>query len=137
MSGKAFLDTNILVYAFSNDAAKAPVAEAILSAGGVISVQVFNEFANVCLKKLKLDWKEIEERLGIVRVLAGEVVPLTVDLHEKAVILARDHKLAFYDALILASAHCLGCSRLLTEDLHHGLVLNNLRVENPFLQMGG
>jgi predicted nucleic acid-binding protein len=137
MSGKAFLDTNILIYAFSNDPAKGPLAEAILAAGGFISVQVLNEFANVCIKKLKLDWQEIEDRLNIVRVLIDEVVPLTVDVHEKAVTLARDHKWAFYDALILATASSLGCSRLLTEDFHNGFLLNDLRVENPFLETGG
>jgi predicted nucleic acid-binding protein len=51
-------------------------------------VQVLNEFVNVCRKKLQLDWKEIEERLEIVRALVGEVVPVSIDVHEKAVGLA-------------------------------------------------
>ncbi len=135
MSGKIFLDTNILIYAFSSDRDKGSLAETILYAGGSISVQVLNEFVNVCLKKLRLDWKEIEERLGVLRVLISEAAPLTVDVHQKAVVISRDHKLSFYDALILASALSLGCSRILTEDLHDGFVLNNLRVENPFLKM--
>ena len=63
MSANNFLDTNVLIYAFSDDPAKAERAAEVLAAGGTISVQVLNEFVNVCRKKLRLDWKEIEERL--------------------------------------------------------------------------
>jgi predicted nucleic acid-binding protein len=41
-----FFDTNILVYLASADSTKADRAEAAIAAGGAISVQVLNEFAN-------------------------------------------------------------------------------------------
>ncbi len=132
MSANAFLDTNILIYAFSDDPAKAERAAEALAAGGNISVQVLNEFVNVCRKKLKLDWKEIEERLAVVRALVNEVVPVGVDMHEKAVELARDHGFSFYDALIVAAAIALNCTELLTEDMHDGRVVANLTIRNPF-----
>jgi predicted nucleic acid-binding protein len=88
MSTNSFLDTNVLIYAFSDDPAKAERVADVFAAGGSISVQVLNEFVNVCRKKLQLDWKEIEERLEIVRALVGEVVPVSIDVHEKAVGLA-------------------------------------------------
>ncbi len=76
MSAKRFLDTNILIYAFSEDQAKAAAAEAILAAGGSISVQVLNEFTDVCRRKLKLGWSEIEQRLAVIKTLASEVAPV-------------------------------------------------------------
>jgi predicted nucleic acid-binding protein len=47
MNGKPFLDTNIIVYAFSSNDPRNARAEALLEAGGVINVQVLNEFVNV------------------------------------------------------------------------------------------
>jgi len=129
---KRFIDTNILIYAFSDDKAKAAAAEAILAVGGCISVQVLNEFTEVCRGKLKLDWAEIEERLATVRVLLTEVAPVSIAVHEKAVELARDHKISFYDALIAAAALLWGCTRLVTEDMQHGGNLGGLLIENPF-----
>jgi predicted nucleic acid-binding protein len=53
MSGKTcFLDSNILIYLFSADAAKADRAERLIRHGGVISVQVLNECASVLRRKL-------------------------------------------------------------------------------------
>ena len=132
MSAKRFLDTNILIYAFSNDGAKAHRAENILAEGGCISIQVLNEFVNVCRKKLKLDWKEIEDRLAVVRALIGEVAPVGIDTHEKAVALARDQGFSFYDALIVSAAMALNCTDLLTEDMQDGCIVMNLTIRNPF-----
>ena len=44
---KAFFDTNVLLYLLSEDAAMADRAEEIIAIGGVISVQILNEFASV------------------------------------------------------------------------------------------
>ena len=131
-SSNSFLDTNVLIYTFSDDPAKAERAAEALAAGGSISVQVLNEFVNVCRKKLKLDWKEIEERLAVVRTLVNEVVPVTIDVHEKAVELAQDYGFSFYDALIVAAAIELNCTELLTEDMQDGRVGANLTIRNPF-----
>jgi predicted nucleic acid-binding protein len=132
MSAKRFLDTNVLIYAFAEGDAKADVAEAALADGGTISVQVLNEFAHVCSRKLKLSWAEIEERLSVVKMLMEEVTPITLPLHEKAVALAHTHKFSIYDALIIAAAHSSGCTVLLSEDLQNGRIIEGLKIENPF-----
>ena len=68
MSGtEAFLDTNVLLYLLSADAAKADCAEALVAAGGVIRVQVLNEFASVASRKLGMSWAEIREVLETIR----------------------------------------------------------------------
>jgi predicted nucleic acid-binding protein len=50
----SFFDSNVVLYLLSGDAAKADRAEALLEAGGVISVQVLNEVTSVCRRKLKM-----------------------------------------------------------------------------------
>ncbi|MDD5276268.1 MAG: hypothetical protein PHR16_09320 [Methylovulum sp.] len=44
-NAKVFFGTNVLLYLLSADNRKADKAEALVAAGGVISVQVLNEFA--------------------------------------------------------------------------------------------
>ena len=56
---ESFFDTNILFYLLSNDAEKADRAERLLASGGVVSVQVLNEFASVASRKLAMTISEI------------------------------------------------------------------------------
>ncbi|HEX5326106.1 MAG TPA: hypothetical protein VFW75_05525 [Acetobacteraceae bacterium] len=46
-TSRPFLDTNVLVYAVLQDDPRAAVAAGLLQDGGIVSVQVFNEFADV------------------------------------------------------------------------------------------
>ncbi len=95
-------------------------------------MQVLNEFANVMRRKLKWDWKQVEASLAVIAELLGEARPLTVNLRAKAVGLARDSKLSFYDALIVAAAMEAGCEALCSEDLPHGQQFSRVTVVNPF-----
>ena len=63
MNPKPFLDTNILIYAFASNDPRSDRAEALLVAGGVISIQVLNEFVNVSRRKLAREWSEIDGAL--------------------------------------------------------------------------
>lgn len=128
---RPFIDSNVILYLLSGDAAKADRAQAILAAGAVVSVQVLNEVASVCLRKLKMPWQEIDALLLAVKA-ACEVQPLTVASHEKAVALAKRFQLSFYDAHIVASALIAGAKLLLTEDMHAGLLIEELVLQNPF-----
>jgi predicted nucleic acid-binding protein len=65
MNAKPFLDTNILVYAFASNDPRSKLAEDLLAAGGVISIQVLNEFVNVSRRKLAREWVEIEDALSV------------------------------------------------------------------------
>jgi predicted nucleic acid-binding protein len=71
MSGaeRCFFDTNVLVYLVSADLAKTGRAEAILAKGGVVSVQVLNEFASVASRKRKLLLPEIRDFLSTIRAI--------------------------------------------------------------------
>ena len=129
---RPFIDSNIVLYLLSGDAAKADRAEAVLQAGGVISVQVLNEVASVCLRKLKMPWEEVDALLLAVKA-ACDVQPLTIESHEKAVELAKRFKLSLFDANIVASALISGAQLLLSEDMHSGLLIDGLLIQNPFI----
>lgn len=127
----AFFDTNILVYA-QQPGAKGDQARALLAGGGQISVQVLNEFAAVCSRKLGRDWTAIAEAIADALVLLDPPLPVTLALHEAARALARDHRISFYDSLILAAAIEAGCDTLWSEDLQDGRVIGGLTIRNPF-----
>jgi predicted nucleic acid-binding protein len=95
--------------------------------GGVI-----NEFTNVTRRKLRWDWGQIEASLAVIEELLGVARPLTAGLHAKAVVLSRDSKLAFYDALIVAAAMDAGCELLCSDDLQDGQQFGAVTVVNPF-----
>lgn len=128
-----FFDTNVLVSTVSADVARARRAEALLRDGGCVSVQVLNELVSVLRKKLRFDWLEVETVLAVVHAHC-EVISLDLLLHQEALLLARLHQLAWYDALIVAAAQRVGASVLYSEDMQHGRVFDGgLRVVNPFL----
>lgn len=131
MTAERFLDTNVIVYAFAGEGHKADRAETLLADGGVVSVQVLNELANVALRKLALTHAELDEVLAIVRALC-KVVPVTVDTHVRAVALAKRHRLGIFDACIVAAAEGSGCSTLWSEDLQHGARIGSVTIRNPF-----
>ena len=128
----AFLDTNLLIYAQGVDAKGETARQAIL-AGGVISVQVVNEFAAVLRRKFGLEWDAIAEAVADLRTALDPVRPITIDTHEGATALARSHGFGFYDSLIVASALEAGCDTLLTEDLQAGRRIGGLTIVNPFI----
>ena len=126
-----FIDSNIILYLLSGDVAKADRAQALLEAGGVISVQVLNEVTSVCLRKLKMPWHEVDALLLAVKA-ACDVLPLTVTSHEKAIEVAKRFQLSFYDANIVATALISGAQVLLSEDMHSGMQIEGLAIQNPF-----
>jgi predicted nucleic acid-binding protein len=127
----AFFDTNILVYA-QQAGGKADRARTLLAGGGKLSVQVLNEFTAVSRRKQGKEWRDIGEAISDVLALVDPPLPLTLDLHATARALAEDHRLSFYDALIVASAIEAGCSVLYSEDMQHGHIIGGLAIVNPF-----
>jgi predicted nucleic acid-binding protein len=133
-NARVFLDSNIVVYLLSADLAKANVAEVLLRSKPVISVQVLNEVAKVCARKLKMGWGEIDEFLAMVRVFC-RVAPLTVETHDKARQLAERYQLSLYDACIVASALAADSEILYTEDMQTAMSIDDrLTLINPFVQ---
>jgi len=131
MAGE-FLDSNVLVYAFTDDA-RAATAQALLDRGCTISVQGLNEFANVARRKLGKSWREIRDDLAAIRTVCPTVIPIDVDTHETALRLAERHGFAMFDALMIAAALQAGSTTLWSEDMQDGMQIDGkLRIANPF-----
>ena len=132
MSAERFVDTNVVLYLLSHDAAKAERAEELLAQGLVVSVQVFNEFTSVARRKLDMSWSDIGDFLELLRALC-RVEPITIATHDLGRQLAERYQLSVYDAMIAASALLAGCEILYSEDMHAGLRIDDrLTVLNPF-----
>jgi predicted nucleic acid-binding protein len=130
--GKPFFDTNILLYLLSDDDAKADKAEELLGAGGVVSVQVLNEFASVAIRKLSMSIADVREVLDTVRAVC-RVDPITVEIHDRGLDVVERYRFSLYDAMIVASALIGECRALYSEDLqHHQRIDDKLTIINPF-----
>ncbi len=134
MSDKAFLDTNVFVYAIIQDDPRSDHAEELIAQGGTVSVQVLSEFAAVARRKTKMPWIEIRRALDAIKVLCPDPLPITPDTHSEAFAIAERYGYEIYDALIVASALEARCSILYSEDLQDRQVIENrLTIRNPFL----
>ena len=132
MSAKAFFDTNVLIYAFAQNDPRSETAEAFLAAGGLVSVQVLNEFVAVAVRKLGMPWGDVLEALAAIRTLCPSPMSLTVDTHESALRIAQQFGYRIYDSLVVAAALEAGCDTLYSEDMQHGQVIEALTIRNPF-----
>jgi predicted nucleic acid-binding protein len=138
MPDSVFFDTNVLVYFIVDDAARTPRADELLASGGIISVQILNEFVSVARGKLKMPWQEVDEAMASIRRLCPDPLPLTIDTHEGALRIAQRYGFRFFDALVAASALEAGCTTLYSEDLQDGqIVEGRLAIRNPFRIVGG
>jgi predicted nucleic acid-binding protein len=137
MTGKHFLDTNFLVYCFSEDEPEKQqtcltlLEQAKGTANLVLSTQVLNEFAAVMLGKFKQPFVQVK---AIISDLAFfEVVSVDADLIQKAIDIHALHQISFWDSLIISAAKSAYCHTILTEDLQHDAVIASIQIQNPFL----
>jgi predicted nucleic acid-binding protein len=138
MRASPFLDTNVLIYSIATSDARSEIAEALLASGGVVSVQVFNEFAATARRKLGMSWDDITDALDAIRVLCPSPKALSIETHDAAVKIARIHGFHLDDALVVASALAADCETLYTEDLQDGQVIEErLTIRNPFKALAG
>ncbi|HLZ99587.1 MAG TPA: PIN domain-containing protein [Steroidobacteraceae bacterium] len=133
MSGAdTFFDTSVLLYLLSDDTDKADRIETLLSARGIVGVQVLNEFAVVALRTLKMPLNEVREILDTIRAVCA-VEPLTIETHDRGLAVCERYRFSLYDSMLVAAALISGATILFSEDLQHGQVIDNqLRVTNPF-----
>jgi len=128
----AFLDSNVLIYAFTTDERAAAALE-LLHGRPTISVQGLNEFANVARRKLGMDWQELREAIAALRVFCPTIVPIDLATHDEALRIAERYGYAMFDALVVASALQANSDTLWSEDMQHSMVIDGrLRIANPF-----
>ncbi len=131
MTAKFFLDTNIVVYLLSGDSEKSNKAEQLVMAYPIISTQVANEFANVCLKKMKFTKEETQ---ALVKSLlnACQTISVSVETIHKAMQLSNRYALSYWDSLIVAAAVLSDATLLYSEDMQQGLEIETITIVNPF-----
>jgi len=128
----AFFDSNILLYSIYEGEARRERAKEIILAGGTISVQCLIEFVLVTRRKLGMPWASIVEARDTLISLC-RVVPVTIEIHLLGVGIAERYKVGIYDGMILAAAIRSRCDVLYSEDMHHGLVVDDrLKIINPY-----
>jgi predicted nucleic acid-binding protein len=132
MPDKAFFDTNILVYAFSDRDPRQDVALDLLLGGGSVGVQTLNEFVNVITGKLKMPWPDAMVRLETIQKLCQPAIPLTLSVHRRGLDIAQARGYHLYDSLMLAAALEASCTIFYSEDMHDGQAIESLTIRNPF-----
>ena len=134
MSDRAFIDTNVLVYAVGDEEPKRQRAEALLLSleQVVVSAQVLSEFVNVSLREQLLERAALEAVVdGYLR--AYEVMPVEGETIARAFGVLDRYGYAWWDSAMLASALVARCTVVYTEDLQDGqLIEGRLRIVNPF-----
>jgi len=135
MSDAAFLDTNILVYAFGSDDPRKEIAEELIIQGGMVSVQTLNEFTSVARQKARASWPQILYCLRIVEKLCPPPRPLTADAHRVGLTIAQATGYHIYDSMMLATAIEASCKIFYSEDLHHDQTIEGLTIRNPFKRL--
>ena len=132
MADEIFFDTNILLYTLEPRDPRYEKAVRLVDDGGVISVQVLNEFVNSAWKKFRFPYiKSAEFLLAFKETL--RVVSLTPAIHERALEIALTNGIGIYDANIIAAAELSDCDVLYTEDLNNGQRIGRVTICNPFV----
>ncbi len=135
---KTFFDTNVLVYAFDVDApAKRKKAAQLLSeraaAGEVlISTQVLQEFYVAVTRKLAQPLAEEAALVATRELTAFPIINVDANLVLAAIRSSREHRISFWDALIVEAARSGGASVLYSEDFNDGQRFDGAMVKNPF-----
>jgi len=131
-----FLDTNVIVYAATAQAAapaKWEAAVAIMQREEfALSAQVMAEFVNVVRRRVAPPLGEDDIDVWLGRLRRRPVAPIDAELVLKGARLSREHRMNYYDGAILVAAERLGCDTVLSEDMSDGRTYGGVTVRNPF-----
>jgi predicted nucleic acid-binding protein len=140
MNDKAFVDTNVLVYAHDLDAGeKQPIAIEIISdlwesGNGVISTQVLQELYVTLTKKVPSPPNKSQVRRILNNYLAWELAVNNGETILQASEIEETYNISFWDAMVVSAAYSKNAAIILTEDLSAGLLIEGIRIVNPFRQ---
>ena len=135
---KYFMDTNIIIYLFSDeikkkDISKTIVTNAIKTGYGLISFQVIQEFCNVALRKFEkpMTTNECKEFINNFLNPICKLYP-NIDLYNYALDIKNETEYSFYDSLIISGAYMSECKVLYSEDLHSSHNIHGITIINPY-----
>ena len=132
-----FVDTNVLLYAVSEDPAEAGKRERardVLSERHLaVSVQVLQEFYFQATRPARATRLSGDRALRFLEpILLFRIQAMTPDVFLDAVDISRRFQLSYWDGAIIAAARVLGCEAIYTEDLNPGQRYGAVRALNPF-----
>ncbi|MGD0190680.1 MAG: PIN domain-containing protein [Rhizomicrobium sp.] len=132
-----FLDTDILLYSISRDAAetrKRDIAIGLLDRDdGAVSIQVLQEFYVQATRDTRTDRISHDIAVGLMRTwMRFRVQDTTLSILNSALEIKSGFGLSYWDSVIVAAARALNCTQLYSEDLRHGLEIDGVTVTNPF-----
>ena len=140
MSGKTFIDTNILIYAHDADAkAKNDIAKAVLrelwsERTGVLSMQVLQEFYVHVTRKIPSPLSK-----DLARSVVNSYMPWCMETTPNEISAAfrieDESRIGFWDALIISSAVKSGAARILSENVNARQRIAGILLENPFVDI--
>ena len=139
MSGRCFVDTNILLYAYDFEAGmKHKIAAEVLRGlwrndAGALSTQVLQEFYVNVTAKISKPISPAQARTIISRYRVWPLEENNADSILRASEIQEHFRLSFWDALIIAAAIKAGAKTLLSEDLNAGQVIEGVKIMNPLL----
>lgn len=139
MKDKFFIDTNIVVYAFSLEPEKKVIAKQLIKDAhkkdGCLCFQVIQEFLNTSTKKFKIPLKKEDTQRYLREILFPicEVFP-SEKLYYNALDIYEQFKYSFYHSLIISAALESNCKILYSEDLQNNQKIYDLTIKNPFLK---
>ncbi len=140
MSARFFLDTNIFVYSFDSSApakrerALGLIRHAVTTGVGVVSYQVVQEFFNVALRRFSRPMSADDAQQYLATVFRPLMaVESSLGLMRQGLHIRSRYSLSWFDALIVSAAVEARCGVLYTEDLQHGLEIERVLVQNPFV----
>jgi len=131
----AFVDTNVVVYAFDTaDSQKQQAAIAVLESDRrlVVSTQVLLEVWWVLTRRLAVPLAEGQAVVVIDELCRLPVVTTDVEMVRQAIDTSRRFRIAVWDAMIIEAARSAGCDSVLSEDLQAGQDVDGVTIENPF-----
>jgi len=132
-----FLDTNILLYSISRDPSEEEKRKRSIilldQDDWSLSTQVLQEFYVQATRASRPDPLPHDIAAGLVRAWQRvQVQDITLAIVNAALDIKSRYGFSYWDAAIVAAAQAQGCSRLYSEDLSHGQVIDNLQILDPF-----
>jgi predicted nucleic acid-binding protein len=137
MTGRLFVDTNVLIYALDPaDPLKRRVSadllrQTIKSHTLTLSPQSLNECYRMLSDRRRL--MPVDQAHAYIKTLAPwAIAPLDAATTERAWAVQDTAKLRWWDSLMVAAALRADCRLFISEDLQDGLVVDGMRIANPF-----
>lgn len=137
----SFVDTNILLYSISvvpRERAKRQISLGIIEEiPCAFSVQIFNEFI---WRSTHLNNPSVLSRAAARRFVDAwrrfPVQPVDNAVFDAAWDISARTNYSWWDCLVIGAARTIGSEKLLSEDMQHGHVIDGVRIENPFRDLG-